>query len=154
MTGKGLPMKLEAFPPQARTQQLLGQLFAVWLASVRATHTFLTEEEIQAIAPQVPDALAQAPTLVVAWEGEEPAGFLGVDGQRIEMLFLAPQHRGRGLGRQLLADGVEHCGARQVCVNEQNPQARGFYEHLGFRARRRTATDEQGRPYPLLYLAL
>ena len=92
-------MKLEAFPPQARTKQLLGQLFAVWLASVQATHTFLTEEEIQAIAPQVPDALAQAPTLVVAWEGEEPAGFLGVDGQRIEMLFLAPQHRGRGLGR-------------------------------------------------------
>ena len=154
MTGKGLPMKLEAFPPQARTKQLLGQLFAVWLASVRATHTFLTEEEIQAIAPQVPDALAQVPTLVVAWEGEEPAGFLGVDGQRIEMLFLAPQHRGRGLGRQLLTYGVEHCGARQVCVNEQNPQARGFYEHLGFRVRRRTATDEQGRPYPLRYLAL
>ena len=91
-------MKLEAFPPQARTKQLLGQLFAVWLASVRATHTFLTEEEIQAIAPQVPDALAQVPTLVVAWEGEEPAGFLGVDGQWIEMLFLAPPTPGPGAG--------------------------------------------------------
>ena len=146
-------MKLEAFPPQARTKQLLGQLFAVWLASVRATHTFLTEEEIQAIAPQVPDALAQVPILVVAEEAGCPVGFLGVAGEMIEMLFLDPGSRGQGLGRRLLTYAVERCGARQVCVNEQNPQALGFYEHLGFRVCRRTATDEQGRPYPLLYLA-
>lgn len=34
------------------------------------------------------------------------------------------------------------------------PEARGFYEHLGFRTVRRTPLDEQGRPYPLLYMEL
>jgi putative acetyltransferase len=40
----------------------------------------------------------------------------------------------------------------QVTVNEQDPQALGFYEHLGFSVYNRTETDEEGRPYPLLYM--
>lgn len=30
----------------------------------------------------------------------------------------------------------------------------GFYERMGFRVCRRTETDEQGGPYPLLYMRL
>lgn len=41
-----------------------------------------------------------------------------------------------------------------VTVNEQNPQAVGFYEHLGFVTYQRTDHDEQGNPYPLLYMKL
>ena len=37
-------------------------------------------------------------------------------------------------------------------VNEQNPQAVGFYEHLGFQTYKRTECDEEGNPYPLLYM--
>lgn len=37
-------------------------------------------------------------------------------------------------------------------VNEQNPLAKGFYEHLGFKTYKRTTYDEQGNPYPLLYM--
>lgn len=40
----------------------------------------------------------------------------------------------------------------EVAVNEQNPLARGFYEHMGFRPYKRTELDEQGNPYPLLYM--
>lgn len=39
-------------------------------------------------------------------------------------------------------------------INEQNPHAVGFYEHLGFTTYRRTDLDEEGRPYPLLYMRL
>ena len=41
-----------------------------------------------------------------------------------------------------------------MTVNEQNPQAVGFYQHLGFVIYRRTSHDEEGNPYPLLYLKL
>ena len=39
-------------------------------------------------------------------------------------------------------------------MNEQNPQAVGFYEHMGFQTYRRTDRDEEGGPYPLLYMRL
>ena len=70
------------------------------------------------------------------------------------MLFLSPSERGKGIGRQLLQYGVQHYGIREVTVNEQNPQAAGFYEHLGFETYRRTDCDENGDPYPLLYMKL
>ena len=37
-----------------------------------------------------------------------------------------------GFGRRLLEYGAEHYGIREVTVNEQNPQAVGFYEHMGW----------------------
>ena len=39
-------------------------------------------------------------------------------------------------------------------MNEQNPQAVGFYEHMGFAAYKRTDNDEEGNPFPLLYMRL
>lgn len=48
-----------------------------------------------------------------------------------------------GIGRRLLEYGAEHYGIREVTVNEQNPQAGGFYEHMGFVTYKRTDRDEQ-----------
>ena len=83
-----------------------------------------------------------------------PAAFMGTEGERLEMLFLAPAERGKGLGKQLLQYGIRNYGIREVTVNEQNPQAVGFYEHIGFKTYRRTDRDEEGGPYPLLYMRL
>lgn len=70
------------------------------------------------------------------------------------MLFIAPEERGKGLGRQLIKYGIENYAVNEVCVNEQNPQAVGFYEHMGFRVYKRTDFDEQGNPYPILCMEL
>ena len=59
-----------------------------------------------------------------------------------------------GIGRRLLEYGVEHYGIREVTVNEQNPQAAGFYERMGFRTAGRDAADPSGRPYPILHMEL
>ena len=70
------------------------------------------------------------------------------------MLFIAPEERGKGLGKRLLRYGIVHFGVKELAVNEQNPQAKGFYEYMGFCACRRTERDEQGGPYPLVYMRL
>ena len=135
-----------------RTPELVDRLVNVWERSVRETHAFLSEGEIAGIKPFVPQALMSVETLVVAKRDDAPVGFMGVQDGRLEMLFLDPEARGRGLGRALLAYGIERLGVTELTVNEQNPQAVGFYEHLGFKTYRRTETDEEGRPYPLLYM--
>ena len=43
---------------------------------------------------------------------------------------------------------------KELAVNEQNPNAKRFYENNNFQVYKRTETDEQGNPYPLLYLKL
>jgi RimJ/RimL family protein N-acetyltransferase len=131
-------------------------LLALWEASVRATHDFFTAADIDALRPSVAAALS-SPALTV-WvltdAHDEPLGWLGQAGERIEALFLGPQARGQGGGRALVAQAqAAHGGGLQVDVNEQNPQALGFYERLGFCVIGRSAVDAEGRPFPLLHLA-
>ena len=136
-----------------RTPQVIGALLQLWEASVRVTHDFLTESEIVRIGAYVPEALQSVRHLAVAKrEDGSLAAFLGVEGRRIEMLFVAPEERGKGTGRALIAFAAEQFSANEVTVNEQNALAVGFYEKMGFAAYRRTQTDEQGGPYPLLYM--
>lgn len=77
---------------------------------------------------------------------------MGVDDKRLEMLFVLDKYRGQGIGKQLLQYGIENYSINELTVNEQNPRAKGFYEHMGFEVYKRTELDEQGNPYPLLYM--
>ena len=138
-----------------RPADLLEDLTAVWEASVRATHLFLPEKEIARLRTYVPQALAEVENLAAAHrEDGSWAGFLGAEKGRLEMLFLSPEERGTGLGRRLLQYGMDRYAVRSLTVNEQNPDALGFYQHMGFQVVCRTPLDEQGAPYPLLYLKL
>ncbi len=92
--------------------------------------------------------------IIAEKESGDLAAFMGVENHRLEMLFLSPSERGKGLGRRLLEYGMHHYGVQEVTVNEQNPQAVGFYQHMGFQTYKRTDHDEEGNPYPLLYMTL
>ena len=106
-------------------------------------------------AERVPDALRGVRQLAIATdETGGPLGFAGVQDEVLEMLFIHPSARGQGIGRALLAFAVNELGARHLDVNEQNPQAQGFYEHCGWHVIGRPETDEQGEPYPILHMEL
>jgi putative acetyltransferase len=133
----------------------LDTLVALWERSVRATHDFLTEADIDALHPLVGDALSDdALELWVLTETTDvPIGFLGLAGNDIAALFLEPAHRGQGGGRRLVAHAQERRdGDLTVDVNEQNAAARGFYEALGFVVVDRSPLDDDGRPFPILHM--
>ncbi|KNC10451.1 GCN5 family acetyltransferase [Pantoea sp. RIT-PI-b] len=126
---------------------------AVWEASVRATHDFLQEADILALRPQVRmHYLPMVKLRVYRDEQHTIVGFLGVAENRLEMLFVTPQAFGQGIGTQLLRYATQHLGVNELDVNEQNPQALGFYQRQGFVITGRSPLDGQGNPFPLLHL--
>lgn len=129
---------------------LLQELLALWNNSVRATHSFLSEEAINNLKPFVLEALEGIAHLYVAYRGKKPIAFMGISGEKIEMLFVSPCHFRQGLGKLLVGLAIKKQQAIHVDVNEQNPQAKAFYEHLNFEMYERTETDNQGNPYPIL----
>ncbi|ATO46470.1 hypothetical protein C5L30_001157 [Companilactobacillus farciminis] len=138
-----------------RPQALIEQLLIAWESSVKATHLFLSENEIESIKKYVPQALKQIPHLIIVEnKNQVPVGFMGIENQHLEMLFVSNEERGKGLGKKLLNYGIEQYSVNDLAVNEQNPLAKGFYEHMGFEVYKRTNRDEQGNPYPLLYMKL
>ncbi len=140
---------------QNRNTELLAELLKIWEDSVRATHLFLSDSEVEQIKKYVPQALSNVEHLITAEDDNgKQFAFMGTENGRLEMLFISPHERGKGNGRQLLQYGIQNYGVREVTVNEQNPQAVGFYERMGFKIYKRTAYDEEGDPYPLLYMWL
>lgn len=134
---------------------LLEALVVLWRESVEATHDFLGPEDIERIAGYVPQAIESVPHLAVAKDTQGTLlGFVGVDGDTVEMLFVHPKARGNGTGARLLNYATGSCDATKLDVNEQNEQARGFYERMGFEVVGRSETDDMGDPFPILHLQL
>ncbi len=138
-----------------KTDLLLTAVLSIWESSVRATHLFLPDTEIEQIKKYVPQALESVEHLIIAENMPgKPATFMGIAGKRLEMLFVSPAEMGKGIGKSLIQYGIQNYGIREVTVNEQNPKAVGFYRHMGFKTYKRADFDEEGNPYPLLYMKL
>ena len=143
-------------------QEDFDRLAAVWEAAVRATHHFLTEDDIAFYRPLVRDQYLSQVELFLARDGNGLAvAFAGVvpsaaTGQntaaKLAMLFVDPACHGKGMGRALVRHAAARYGDLDVDVNEQNPGAVSFYEKCGFTRTGRSGFDDQGRPFPLLHL--
>ncbi len=146
---------MNIFEVENRTTILIDKLLEVWEDSVKATHLFLSSEEIKKIKKYVPHALEEVSHLIIIEnENNEPIAFMGIEAKKLEMLFIKNSERGKGLGKKLLNYGIENYNINKLVVNEQNPDAKGFYEHMGFKIYKKTKLDEQGNPYPILYMKL
>lgn len=127
----------------------------IWEASVRATHHFLKEEDIQYFKPLILNIYLDAVELkCVKNEEGKITGFLGVADQNLEMLFIHPDYRGKQIGKTLLNYSIEKMNVQKVDVNEQNDQAVGFYKKCGFETTSRSELDSSGKPYPTLHMVL
>lgn len=138
-----------------RNSKLIGQLIEVWENSVRTTHLFLSNIEIENIKQYVPQVLKKVQHLIVIEnEKKNPIAFIGSEKQKIEMLFVSSQEQGKGIGKKLVQYVISKYKVNELCVNEQNLQAKSFYEHIGFKVYKESELDEQGNHYPILYMRL
>ncbi|EIV0763939.1 acetyltransferase, partial [Escherichia coli] len=87
-------------------------------------------------------------------QDDQPLGFMFLHEGHLEALFVAGSARGLGVGKRLISHALALHPELSVDVNEQNQQAVGFYQHMGFQVSGRSDLDNQGRPYPLLHLRM
>ena len=128
------------------------QIMRVWRSAVDATHHFLAQEDRQAIEDEVAAFLPTAPLWLAVDADDHAMGFMYLHEGHMEALFIDAGHRGAGIGRALLTHALQLHPALTTDVNEQNVQAVGFYERMGFQRGGRSGLDGQGRPYPLIHL--
>lgn len=126
-------------------------LVEIWAKSVKKTHDFLLEKDFERIKNELPNYFPYV-DLNVWTDGEKTIGFSGVDGNKLEMLFLDPDFIGRGYGRQIITYLLEEKAIQYVDVNEQNQSAKLFYQVMGFEEYDRSEIDDAGREYPILHL--
>ena len=125
---------------------------AIWRAAVDATHGFLTPEDRAEIDILVAEEFLPKVDLWLADRDGEVLGFLVMDGEMIDALFVDPPVHGQGVGTALLEYALTLAPNAIVDASEQASNALPFYEARGFVRIGRSETDPQGRPYPLIHL--
>ena len=131
------------------------EILRTWESAVRATHNFLTEDDIISIKAHVIEGAKYVSNLLCVRNNKGIIeAFMGVNDFKIEMLFVSDESRGRGIGKKLVEYAIETLNINYVDVNEQNPQAVGFYKHMGFEIFKRSEFDEQGNQFPILHMKL
>lgn len=132
--------------------QDLPRVMEIWRKAVDATHDFLDPADRVAIETELLAFLPQVSLLLALDAAGMPQGFMFLHEGHLEALFIEPGHHGRGMGKAFVQQAVAAYPDLTVDVNEQNPQALAFYEHVGFVPIGRSTHDGQGRPYPLIHL--
>lgn len=113
---------------QLLTDEILDELLAVWEKSVRSSHHFLKEEDIEYFKPLIRNQYFQVVELfVIQNEYGQTAAFMGLSDDMLEMLFVLPEEQGNGYGKALVNYAVNQCHIYKVDVNEENEQAYHFY---------------------------
>jgi putative acetyltransferase len=126
-------------------------ILSIWEDSVRATHVFLTEEDIAFFKGKIPNYLEKI-SLLIWLDGEKIVGFSGCSNNHLDMLFLDSKAIGKNYGSQILSWLIENRGINEIDVNKQNTQAKNFYLKHGFEIISESATDGFSKPYPILHL--
>jgi putative acetyltransferase len=127
------------------------QILLVWEASVRESHHFLTESDIQRYKAMIPDEyLSKAALFGLYPESGGLAAFIGITGDRIEMLFVHPANFKKGIGSVLCQFAIQELRASKVDVNEDNQGAFKFYTKMGLQVTGQS--DSGGDPFPVLHL--
>ncbi|WP_295159977.1 GNAT family N-acetyltransferase [uncultured Brachyspira sp.] len=107
-----------------REPELIDKLYILWEKYVRETHLFLNENDIISISKYIKPALIQIKHLIIAEDNNTAIGMMGIENNKLEILFLDTNYTGKGIGRKLT----------EYAINN-------YY-------------DEQDNHFPILYMRL
>ena len=129
------------------------RLMEIWESAVSSTHDFLKEEDFLYYKEQLPVYFQHVTLFGFEQEGIL-IGFMGIAEGNLVMLFIDNKYRGAGIGKKLITYAIDNLQVTKVDVNEQNVQAVGFYEYMGFNIYKRSNLDGEGKEYPILHMQL
>jgi putative acetyltransferase len=128
------------------------RLLSIWRAASEIGHPFFSNDQLDEQQKLVEEVyLPKAENWVAQYDGE-PVGFIGLMGNFVGGLFVAPEAHGLGIGRALIAHALEHNNSLELDVYALNESAVGFYHRLGFVEVSRRPTDDNNLPLEVIKL--
>ena len=114
----------------------------IWLKSNLQAHDFVPaaywKKNFQSVKAMLPQAE------VYVFENGDIQGFIGLDGEYIEGLFVAAEARSRGIGKRLLDFAKSKKSELRLNVYQRNALAIRFYQREGFEILREGTDDAAG----------
>lgn len=110
----------------------LDDVTRIWLTSNLGAHDFIPEEYWKGNLDAVRSAIGGAEVYVHEDDRGRLDGFIGLDGEFIEGLFVAEGARSHGVGKMLLDHAKSRKRRLELSVYRKNTRAAAFYNREGF----------------------
>lgn len=112
----------------------INRVAEIWLNTNLKTHDFISEQYWRSNFDMVKEALLQAEVYVYE-SGEKVQGFIGLDGEYIEGIFVSDEMQSQGIGKALLDYAKSRKSELRLNVYRKNTRAIRFYQREGFSVR-------------------
>lgn len=132
----------------------LGKLSSIWFRASLIAHPFIGEQRLLEQQRLIKEKYLPNSDTWVACRSGEAVAFISLMDKFIGGLFVDPDEQGQGIGRRLIAHGLERKGELSLEVYVQNDKAFRFYKALGFVELSRRHHDDEGQPFENAYLLL
>ena len=117
----------------------------IWLKTNLKAHFFIPEQYWISNYEFVKEMLPQAEVYVYETE-TGIQGFLGLNGEYIEGIFVSEEAQSRGIGKLLLNHAKDRKSALRLNVYQKNMRAIRFYQREGFQIQREGLDAATGEP--------
>lgn len=106
-------------------------IFVIWLKANKSAHSFIDENYWNSLLPTVREMIPNATVYGYKRDGKV-VGFIGLEGEMIEGIFVNQSFQGKGIGSDLLAFVKEKSNKLKLSVYQENQNAFNFYLRKNF----------------------
>lgn len=112
----------------------IDRIAEIWLDTNLKAHDFISEQYWRSNFDMVKEMFPQAEVYVYE-SGEKVQGFIGLDGEYIEGIFVSDEMQSQGIGKALLDYAKSRKSELRLNVYRKNTRAIRFYRREGFSVR-------------------
>jgi len=122
----------------------INPVMQIWKNENIKAHKFISKEYWKNNYNYVKEILPNAEIYVYVLK-ENIVGFIGINENYIEGIFVEESMRGKGIGTQLLNLAKQLCSSLTLQVYEKNQSALRFYFKEGFQIKKKQMDSETGQ---------
>lgn len=118
---------------ESRDENLVNEILGVYEKSIEHLNGVMPKESMEEIKNNTEKMIKNIENLIIVKNDEENIiGFMGCENENLEMLYLHPDYKKQGIGKELINIAINNHNVNKAHIVKINTDGIDFCRHMGF----------------------
>lgn len=118
---------------ESRDENLVNEILRVYEKSIEHLNGVMPKESMEEIKNNTEKMIKNIENLIIVKNDEENIiGFMGCENENLEMLYLHPDYKKQGIGKELINIAINNHNVNKAHIVKINTDGIDFCRHMGF----------------------
>lgn len=118
---------------ESRDENLVNEILGVYEKSIEHLNGAMPKESMEEIKNNTEKMIKNIENLIIVKNDEENIiGFMGCENENLEMLYLHPDYKNQGIGKELINIAINNHNVNKAHIVKINTDGIDFCRHMGF----------------------